>query len=108
MTERRISSLSGARTRTELPMPEEATVLIVEDDPVLRSTLAYNLVREGFRVIPAADGESGLDVRARTNIRGVDVVVLDVMLPGYQRIAGPARIRSRSDVPVHPDALRAW
>jgi ActR/RegA family two-component response regulator len=42
------------------PMFEGATVLLVEDDPVLRSTLAYNLSREGFRVLTAADGEAGL------------------------------------------------
>jgi hypothetical protein len=39
---------------------ERASVLVVEDDPTLLSTLAYNLSREGYRVLTAADGESGL------------------------------------------------
>lgn len=99
MTEPRISSLNDARTRAETNQSEEATVLFVEDDPVLRSTLAYNLVREGFRVIPAADGVIALDV-VQTSIRGVDVVVLDVMLPGISGLQVLREIRSRSDVPV--------
>ena len=36
---------------------EQATVLVVEDDPTLLTTLAYNLLREGYRVLTAADGE---------------------------------------------------
>ncbi len=99
MTEPQISSLSDARTRAELSQPEEATVLFVEDDPVLRSTLAYNLVREGFRVIPAADGVIALDV-VQTDMRSVDVVLLDVMLPGISGLQVLREIRSRSDVPV--------
>lgn len=94
-----MSSLSEARMRAETTQPEEATVLFVEDDPVLRSTLAYNLVREGFRVIPAADGVVALDV-VQTDMRGVDVVLLDVMLPGISGLQVLREIRSRSDVPV--------
>jgi two-component system phosphate regulon response regulator PhoB len=99
MTEPKISSLNEARQRAELHQPEEATVLFVEDDPVLRSTLAYNLVREGFRVIPAADGVGALDVVQRDMCQ-VDVVLLDVMLPGSSGLQVLREIRSRSDVPV--------
>ena len=99
MNEPQISTLSSARPRAELLQSEEATVLFVEDDPVLRSTLAYNLVREGFRVIPAADGVVALDVVHR-DICQVDVVLLDVMLPGISGLQVLREIRSRSDVPV--------
>jgi hypothetical protein len=39
---------------------EELTLLIVEDDPNLLSTLTYNLMRDGYRVLTASDGETGL------------------------------------------------
>jgi two-component system phosphate regulon response regulator PhoB len=78
---------------------EEATVLLVEDDPVLRSTLAYNLVREGFRVLPAPDGTIALEIARRENGQ-IDVVLLDVMLPGISGLQVLREIRSRSDVPV--------
>jgi two-component system phosphate regulon response regulator PhoB len=99
MTETHISSPVDVRTRAEVSQSEEATVLFVEDDPVLRSTLAYNLVREGFRVIPAADGVGALDV-VQSDMRNVDVVLLDVMLPGISGLQVLREIRSRSDVPV--------
>lgn len=56
-----------------------ATVLIVEDETTLAETLRYNLEREGYSVIVAADGVHGLD-RARRD--QPDLVVLDIMLPG--------------------------
>jgi DNA-binding response OmpR family regulator len=41
---------------------EEATVLVVEDDPTLLSTLTYNLRREGYRVLRASDGEASIAI----------------------------------------------
>lgn len=78
---------------------EAATVLIVEDDPVLRSTLAYNLTREGFRVLTAADGEAGLD-QARRERTSLDLVVLDVMLPGISGFQVLRSLRAESDIPI--------
>jgi DNA-binding response OmpR family regulator len=81
------------------PGIEGTTVLIVEDDPVLRSTLAYNLSREGYRVLAAADGEAGLDL-ARREADRLDLVVLDVMLPGISGFQVLRAIRSKSDIPI--------
>ncbi|MER3513889.1 MAG: DNA-binding response regulator [Chloroflexota bacterium] len=53
-------------------------ILLVEDETTLAETLAYNLRREGYEVILAADGETGLE-RARTE--SPDLIVLDIMLP---------------------------
>ena len=78
---------------------EAATVLVVEDDPVLRSTLAYNLCREGFRVLSAADGEAGLEL-ARAEADRLDLVVLDVMLPGISGFHALRLLRAKSDVPI--------
>jgi two-component system phosphate regulon response regulator PhoB len=78
---------------------EEATVLLVEDDPVLRGTLAYNLAREGFRVLTAANGEVALDL-ARQEADRLDVVVLDVMLPGMSGLQVLRVLRSKTDIPI--------
>jgi len=58
-------------------------LLLVEDDPTLRQALIFNLSREGYEVSAAADGEAGLD--AARNER-LDLVLLDVMLPGMSGI----------------------
>ena len=61
-----------------------ATVLVVDDDPVILKLLEVNFEMEGFEVIRAADGAEGLE-RAREVLP--DIVVLDVMMPrmtGYE------------------------
>lgn len=78
---------------------EEATILLVEDDPVLRSTLAYALTREGFRVLVAGTGEAGLDL-ARKELNRLDVVVLDVMLPGMSGLHVLRALRKESHIPI--------
>jgi two-component system OmpR family response regulator len=55
------------------------TVLLVDDDEKLRQLVAEFLERHGMDVLPAADGEAADAILAR---QSVDVVVLDVMLPG--------------------------
>jgi hypothetical protein len=83
---------------TPLGTPTEAaTVLVVEDDPILLSTLAYNLGWDGYRVLSAADGEKGLAVatvdvhvswlRAKLQDAGVrDNVIQTVYGNGYRFI----------------------
>jgi len=74
-----------------------ATVLLVEDDPGARQGLELALRRLGYGVYPAASGEAALHgVREAT----VDVVVLDVMLPGLDGFEVCRRLRRDSDVPV--------
>ena len=58
-------------------------LLVVEDDRTLRQALTFNLTREGYEVSAAADGEAALD--AARNQR-VDLVLLDVMLPGMSGV----------------------
>ena len=87
----------GGGRRT--PPVEGATVLVVEDDPTLLSTLAYNLSREGYRVLTAADGENGL-ATARRELERLDLVVLDVMLPGMSGFQVLRQLRGESDIPI--------
>jgi len=53
-------------------------ILVVEDDPTLQETLAYNLTRQGYLVDTAGDGQTAIE-SARGN--SPDLVVLDIMLP---------------------------
>lgn len=78
---------------------EETTVLVVEDDPTLLSTLSYNLTRNGYRVLLAADGETAV-ATARRELERLDLVLLDVMLPGINGFQALRVIRSFSNVPV--------
>ena len=74
-----------------------AAVLLVEDDPGVREGLELALRRLGYEVRLAETGEAALD-----GVRGaaVDVVVLDVMLPGLDGFEVCRRLRRDSDVPV--------
>src|SRR5215469_7798286 len=53
-------------------------VLVVDDEPVLVETIAYNLEQAGYEVATAADGASALEAAQRER---PDLVILDIMLP---------------------------
>ena len=74
-----------------------AKILLVEDDATLRHTLALNLRAEGYQLLEAEDGESGLaSARAETP----DLVVLDVMLPRLDGLTVCRLLRRESSVPI--------
>ena len=73
------------------------SVLIIEDDPQIRRMLQVTLRREGIEVTEAASGEEGLDRLAELD---VDVVLLDLMLPGQDGFGVCRQIRRTSDTPV--------
>ena len=74
-----------------------AAVLLVEDDPAARQGLELALRRLGYEVRLAETGEAALDGIGEVT---VDVVVLDVMLPGVDGFEVCRRLRRGSDVPV--------
>ncbi|MBI2723872.1 MAG: response regulator transcription factor [Chloroflexi bacterium] len=74
-----------------------ATVLVVEDEPALASTLSYNLRKNGYQVIAAADGLAALEEARRSR---PDAIVLDLMLPKIDGLEVCRRIRAGSDVPI--------
>lgn len=53
-------------------------ILVVDDEAVLRETIAYNLEQAGYQVITAADGVNALEAARREN---PDLIILDLMLP---------------------------
>lgn len=99
MTDTLLARHNAAAPRTANPGVEMATVMLVEDDPVLRGTLAYNLTREGFRVLTAATGESALDL-TRQELGQIDVVLLDLMLPGINGFRVLRALRETTDIPI--------
>ena len=74
-----------------------ATVLVVEDEPLVREVVVKYLRREGFRTLEAADGDAACAAVEREQ---PDLVVLDLMLPGKDGLGVCRWIRSRSEVPV--------
>jgi DNA-binding response OmpR family regulator len=73
-------------------------VLIVEDDDAMRDMVGFALADEGMEVEAVADGESALKVFSSSG--PFDLVILDVMLPGFDGITVCKELTSKSDVPV--------
>ena len=73
-----------------------AAILVVDDEPSLLSTIAYNLRREGHQVATAADGQAALEAAGERP----DLVVLDVMLPKLDGFEVCRRLRQQSAVPI--------
>jgi len=73
------------------------TILVVDDEPTVRETLAENLQREGYRVVTASDGREAL---ARFRGERPDLVILDVMLPELSGVEVCRIIRAESAVPI--------
>ncbi|MBN1395257.1 MAG: response regulator transcription factor [Pirellulales bacterium] len=67
-------------------MSDNAHILVVEDEEHLATGIKYNLLAEGYRVTTVGDGPSALNV-LRERPGGVDLVVLDLMLPGMSGYA---------------------
>lgn len=83
------------------PPPNETTLLLVEDEPDLLELLRYNLAREGYRVETAATGEDGLK-KARALGAGVDLVLLDLMLPGIDGLEVCRQLRRLGETAAVP------
>jgi len=78
-------------------MPENLTILLVDDEEAIQKNLAFALERDGYRVVQALDGEEAL---VRFAVDQPDLVVLDLMLPKLDGIEVCKRIRQTSTVPI--------
>lgn len=73
------------------------TILIVEDEHILREIMKDYLLAEGYEVLEAADGKLGL---ALFQEHEVDLIILDIMLPELDGWSVCKRIRKTSNVPI--------
>ncbi len=74
-----------------------ATVLVVDDEPIVREVVVRYLAREGHRTLEAGDGNVAREVIESSSL---DLVVLDLMLPGTDGLELCRWIRGRSELPV--------
>jgi DNA-binding response OmpR family regulator len=73
------------------------TVLVVDDEPIVREVVVRYLEREGYKTLEAADGNRARELVERDKPQ---LVVLDLMLPGTDGLALCRWIRSTSELPV--------
>ncbi len=74
-----------------------ARALVVDDDPQILKAVRTSLGAHGFEVLTAGNGETAVDMLAR---EPVDVVLLDLGLPGIDGLEVVERVRTWSDVPI--------
>lgn len=71
-------------------MPSQPCILLIDDEEIMRDVITQLLQKEGYRVLTSPSGEEGLDlIREET----VDLVLLDLMLPGLGGLATLQKIR---------------
>jgi DNA-binding response OmpR family regulator len=72
-------------------------ILVVEDEPALQDTLAYNLIRQGYTVNTSGDGRLALEMAQEQR---PDLVVLDIMLPSLDGFEVCRLLRQQSNIPI--------
>ena len=87
--------MNGPAARTQSDRVK--TILVVDDEPIVREVVVRYLQRDGYSTLEAADGDHA---RALLESSNPDLVVLDVMLPGTDGLELCRWIRSRSELPV--------
>jgi two-component system OmpR family response regulator len=78
-------------------MPIQSHILVVDDDREIRDLLTRFLSKHGFRVSAVADGNG---MRAALGEGKIDLVVLDVMMPGEDGLTLCRRVRAAATVPI--------
>ena len=84
--------------------PDEAHILVVDDDARLRGLLSRYLAEHGFRVTTA---ENAAEARGKLRFVQPDLMVLDVMMPGETGLELTESLRARADRRADPAADRA-
>ncbi len=75
----------------------EATILVVDDDIMLRKLLSHTLEEAGFRVLTANDGQEGLRTMFESH---PDLLLLDVSMPNMDGWTMCQRVREVSNIPI--------
>lgn len=72
-------------------------ILVIEDEKPISDIIKFNLEKEGFEVITAFDGVEGLSLARSID---VDLILLDIMLPGMDGFEVCKKVREKSNVPI--------
>jgi DNA-binding response OmpR family regulator len=72
-------------------------ILVVEDEPALQDTLEYNLVRQGYEVLQATDGQRAIKLARQER---PDLIILDLMLPGIDGFEVCRLLRQEMSQPI--------
>lgn len=72
-------------------------VLIVDDEKNIVDIIAFNLKKEGYQVITAADGEEGVE---KTFSENPDLILLDIMMPKMDGYEACRKIREKKHTPI--------
>ncbi|RAZ79571.1 response regulator transcription factor [Planococcus halotolerans] len=75
----------------------EATVLIVEDEEGIRELIRLFLIKKGYRIIEAEDGYEAMDQLTKED---VDIILLDIEMPGMNGLKTCEQIRLQTKVPI--------
>ena len=76
---------------------DSSTILIVDDDREIAEAIAYYLGNEGFACLIATDGITALNIISTEH---VDLVIMDVMMPGLDGIRTTQKIREEHNIPI--------
>ena len=82
---------------TDSAPPPAAHILVVDDHIEIRDLVSRALLKDGFRVSTAADGNA---MRQALVNNEIDLIVLDLMMPGDDGLTLCREVRSRSDIPI--------
>tara|TARA_B100001123_G_C15344728_1_gene1036487 strand:+ start:1134 stop:1832 length:699 start_codon:yes stop_codon:yes gene_type:complete len=78
-------------------MTQQTSVLIIEDEENISEAIQYNLRQNGYQVLAAEDGLKGLGIIENNQ---VDLLILDIMLPGMDGLDVCKEIRKTSNMPI--------
>jgi DNA-binding response OmpR family regulator len=72
-------------------------ILLVDDDELMRRSVAFNLERNGFKVTTAASAEDALEL---AQLQPPDLILLDIGLPGMDGVEALRRLQRQADMPI--------
>ena len=89
------------RSSRSEPIPHATTILVAEDDTMVRAVTARVLGAAGYTVIEAADGEQALDI-IRSHAGLIDLLVSDIVMPNLGGVELAKRVVARAARDPHP------